>query len=163
MGPVDIQGHGLQQLRIAHLRQHGVGAGLQDIVGKVRFFLDQGVDLLFDGAPANKFVHHHVAMLTDAEGPVVAWFSTAGFHQRSKWITCEAAVRLRPVPPALRESTKNGGPSSCWNLSISARRFFTAVSAVQDKALLAEYAPRKAAIGSVISRNWGKHQHFFLA
>src|SRR5208282_4563534 len=30
----------------------------------------------------------------------VAWFSTAGFHQRSKCTTCEAAVRLRPEPPA---------------------------------------------------------------
>ena len=45
----------------------------------------------------------------------VAWFSTAGFHQRSKWITCEAAVRFRPVPPAFSERTKNGGPSSRWN------------------------------------------------
>ena len=26
----------------------------------------------------------------------VAWFSTAGFHQRSKWTTCDAAVRFRP-------------------------------------------------------------------
>src|SRR5262245_27059699 len=38
----------------------------------------------------------------------VAWFSTAGFHHRSKWMTCEAAVRLSPAPPALRDSTKNG-------------------------------------------------------
>ena len=45
----------------------------------------------------------------------VAWFSTAGFHQRSKWMTCEAAVRFRPVPPAFSERTKNGGPSSRWN------------------------------------------------
>ena len=42
----------------------------------------------------------------------VAWFSTAGFHQRSKWITCEAPVRLRPVPPALSDRIRNGGPSS---------------------------------------------------
>ena len=36
----------------------------------------------------------------------VAWFSTAGFHQRSKWKTWFAAVRFRPVPPALSDSTK---------------------------------------------------------
>src|ERR1039457_4935423 len=42
----------------------------------------------------------------------VAWFSTAGFHQRSKCTTCEAAVRLRPAPPALSERTKNPTASS---------------------------------------------------
>ena len=42
----------------------------------------------------------------------VAWFSTAGFHQRSKWMTCEAAVKLSPAPPALSESTKKGTSSS---------------------------------------------------
>src|SRR5215217_8294527 len=33
----------------------------------------------------------------------VAWSSTAGFHQRSKWNTWLARVRLRPVPPSFRE------------------------------------------------------------
>ena len=36
----------------------------------------------------------------------VAWFSTAGFHQRSKWKTWLAAVRFRPVPPALSDRMK---------------------------------------------------------
>ena len=49
----------------------------------------------------------------------VAWSSTAGFHQRSKWMTWLAAVRFRPVPPARSDSTKNGGPSSAWNSSTS--------------------------------------------
>ena len=36
----------------------------------------------------------------------VAWSSTAGFHQRSKWTTWLAAVRFSPVPPALSDSRK---------------------------------------------------------
>ena len=32
----------------------------------------------------------------------VAWFSTAGFHHRSRWITWLAAVRFSPVPPGLQ-------------------------------------------------------------
>src|SRR5262249_39168564 len=42
----------------------------------------------------------------------VAWFSTAGFHQRSKWMTCDAAVRFSPAPPARRDRTKQGIDSS---------------------------------------------------
>src|SRR5919198_1324961 len=57
----------------------------------------------------------------------VAWFSTAGFHQRSKWMTCAAAVKFRPVPPALRERMKNGGPSALWKCSTRALRFDTLV------------------------------------
>src|SRR5918995_1036358 len=43
-----------------------------------------------------------------------AWSSTAGFHQRSYSTTWLAAVRLRPVPPALSDSTSAPGPSPCW-------------------------------------------------
>ena len=63
----------------------------------------------------------------------VAWFSMAGFHQRSKWITCEAAVRFSPVPPAFSDSTKNGGPSSRWNWSTNSFRFFDARPPVQHQ------------------------------
>ena len=38
----------------------------------------------------------------------MAWSSTAGFHQRSTWMTWSARVRLSPVPPALSESRKTG-------------------------------------------------------
>ena len=55
----------------------------------------------------------------------VAWFSTAGFHQRSRWTTWLAAVSVSPVPPALSESSMTGGPSPAWNrATISSRRFF---------------------------------------
>ena len=48
----------------------------------------------------------------------VAWFSTAGFHQRSKWKTWLAKVRFNPVPPALRDRMKICGPSpSSWKRS----------------------------------------------
>ena len=45
----------------------------------------------------------------------VAWFSTAGFHHRSMCTTMFAAVRLRPVPPALSDNTIAGAPSGAWN------------------------------------------------
>ena len=40
----------------------------------------------------------------------MAWFSTAGFHHRSRWTTWLAAVRVSPVPPALSESSMIDGP-----------------------------------------------------
>src|SRR6266545_8348270 len=52
----------------------------------------------------------------------VAWFSTAGFHHRSRWITWLAAVRFSPVPPAFSDSRKIGGPSPDWNLVTSSSR-----------------------------------------
>ena len=63
----------------------------------------------------------------------VAWFSTAGFHQRSKCTTWEAAVRLSPAPPALSESTKNPTASSSWNRRTSSLRFFTSVCSVKNQ------------------------------
>ena len=52
----------------------------------------------------------------------VAWFSTAGFHQRSKWITCVARVRLRPNPPAFSERMNAFGSGSALNAAISSSR-----------------------------------------
>src|SRR6266508_1999403 len=52
----------------------------------------------------------------------VAWSSTAGFHQRSKWITWLAAVRFRPVPPAFSEMTNRAGSGSSWKRATSASR-----------------------------------------
>src|SRR5438876_6897460 len=42
----------------------------------------------------------------------VAWSSTAGFHQRSKWKTWFALVRFRPTPPARRERRNIDGSVS---------------------------------------------------
>jgi len=39
----------------------------------------------------------------------VAWFSTAGFHHRSKWNTWLAAVRFNPMPPVRSDRMKIGG------------------------------------------------------
>ena len=43
----------------------------------------------------------------------LAWFSTAGFHQGSKWITTSALVKLRPLPPAFKDikNTLTSSPS----------------------------------------------------
>ena len=70
----------------------------------------------------------------------VAWFSTAGFHQRSKWKTWLARVRFKPVPPALRERMKMEGvsPSSAWKRSTMRSRCFFGNSAVQEEDLPAE-------------------------
>src|SRR5215472_6931963 len=43
-----------------------------------------------------------------------AWSSTAGFHQGSSRNTWSAWVRFKPVPPARSETSRTGGPASCW-------------------------------------------------
>ena len=83
----------------------------------------------------------------------VAWFSTAGFHQRSKWITCAAAVRFNPVPPALSDNTKNGGPSARWNASTSPRRFPTGTCPCNTTPGRPKILVRYSASGPVVSRN----------
>jgi len=90
----------------------------------------------------------------------VAWFSTAGFHQRSKWTTCEAAVRLRPVPPALIDITKKGGPSSRWKSATKFLRFLTAVPPCRTRPSVPKTVARYSASGSVISRNCVKTRAF---
>src|ERR1700733_9971113 len=57
----------------------------------------------------------------------VAWSSTAGFHQRSTWMTWFAAVRLSPVPPAFSDSRNSMGSAASWNLATIASRCFFAV------------------------------------
>ena len=52
----------------------------------------------------------------------VAWFSTAGFHHGSKWITVSAWGRFRPTPPAFR-LIKNRGTWPLVNWSIRSSRF----------------------------------------
>ena len=71
--------------------------------------LDQRVDLLLDGAAADELVHEHVP----ASGRCETRDPSPGSRPRGSTSdrsgsTCDAAVRLRPVPPALSESTKNG-------------------------------------------------------
>ena len=62
----------------------------------------------------------------------VAWSSTAGFHQRSKWITWSARVRLRPVPPALSES-RNTGAAPSWKSRTICSRARDGGAAVQEQ------------------------------
>ena len=40
------------------------------------------------------------ALRWDIKVGTATWASTAGLYCRSKWITCVAAVRVRPTPPA---------------------------------------------------------------
>ena len=52
----------------------------------------------------------------------VAWFSTAGFHQRSKWMTCEAAVRFRPDAAGLQREHEEGRSRRSWKRATSSLR-----------------------------------------
>src|ERR1017187_4298555 len=90
----------------------------------------------------------------------VAWFSTAGFHQRSKCTTCDAAVRFSPAPPALSDSTKKRTASSSWNCRTRSLRFFTSVSPCSTRPGRSKTEPRNAASGAVTSRNWVKTSIF---
>src|SRR6478752_1276995 len=98
-----------------------------DQIGQRLLVLDHLVDLLLQGA-----VHTNLRTCTLRRCPMrnarsVAWFSTAGFHHRSRWMTWLAAVRLRPVPPAFNDSRKIGGPCSDWKRSTISSRCFLAV------------------------------------
>ena len=75
--------------------------------------LDHLVDLLLERADADELVDLDVACVWPIrKARSVAWFSTAGFHQRSKWKTWLAAVRFRPVPAGLdRQQEDAAGPS----------------------------------------------------
>src|SRR5580693_2289717 len=90
----------------------------------------------------------------------VAWFSTAGFHQRSKCTTCEAAVRVRPEPPAFSDNTKNGTLSSSWNVLTSVLRLPTAVSPLSARPGLPKTPVSSSTSGSTISLNWVKTSTF---
>src|SRR2546425_7994098 len=71
----------------------------------------------------------------------------------------EAAVRLRPVPPALSERTKKGA-SPVWKLSTSPARSRTLVSPCRTRPGAPKTCPRNAASGSVSSRNCVKTSTF---
>ena len=47
-----------------------------------------------------------------------AYYSTAGFHQGSISITCEAHVRLRATPPAFSDMRNSGTSGSLVNRAI---------------------------------------------
>ena len=73
--------------------------------------LDQAIDALLERSDADV----SLCTWTFCCWPIrkarsVAWSSTAGFHQRSKWKTWFAAVRLSPVPPAFSDSTNSARP-----------------------------------------------------
>src|SRR5579884_2533347 len=84
----------------------------------------------------------------------VAWSSTAGFHQRSKWNTWVAAVRLRPIPPARRERTKTCGPRPpSWKRRTMASRAERLVPPWRNRTSVCRTWPRWATRRSPISRN----------
>src|SRR6516165_3285378 len=112
------------QLAVGQLRQPALAVADHE-VGEGLLLLDHLVDLLLQGAGADELAHLHVALLPIRKARSVAWFSTAGFHHRSRWITWLAAVRFSPVPPARSDRRNSGGPSPDWNLvTRSSRRFF---------------------------------------
>ena len=92
----------------------------------------------------------------------VAWFSTAGFHQRSKCTTCDAAVRFRPEPPALSESTKNGTVSSSWKVRTRSLRLFTAVSPCSTSPGRPNTPPRNVGQRRGHLAELGEDQHLLL-
>ncbi len=86
----------------------------QQVIGQIAFAILQGEDFFFHCAFGQQLVHEDGFVLADAIGARRSlFFGTAGFHHGSKWMTVSAAVRLRPVPPALR-LMRNSGTSPFW-------------------------------------------------
>lgn len=83
---MQVEPHELQQRIIIHLgEQRFPGLTPADcLVGDLSFPRNHLVDAFLDRSPADELVDQHVLLLADAEARSVAWFSTAGFHQRSK-------------------------------------------------------------------------------
>ena len=92
----------------------------------------------------------------------VAWFSTAGFHQRSKCTTCEAAVRVSPAPPAFSDSTKNGTVSSSWKRRTSVLAVLHRGLAVQHQPGAAEDPAEECGQRRGHLAELGEHQHLLL-
>ena len=74
-----------------------------------------------------------------------AWSSTAGFHQRSKWITWFARTRLSPVPPACSDTRARRAPVPREKRSTISSRRVAGDAAVQHRHLEAELLARGAA------------------
>ena len=115
------------QFLVRHLGQRSLAAFRQHLVRQLGLLLDQGVDLFLDRPSADEFMNQHVALLADAEGAVGGLVLHSRIPPAVEVDHMEAAVRFKPVPPALSDSTKNGGPSSRWKASTSSCRCATAV------------------------------------
>ena len=77
----------------------------------------------------------------------VAWSSTAGFHGRSKWMTCPARVRFSPVPAARTDSDRSAWPAPAWKLRRSCSPVRDRHAAVEEVRLAMPRAVRWARIG----------------
>src|SRR5450432_3382747 len=67
---IQIERHEFQQFLILHLGQRHVGRGAEQIPGKLLLRLDQLIDLVLYGAPANEFMHKDILGLSDSESSI---------------------------------------------------------------------------------------------
>ena len=133
---------------------------VDDVAREARLVGDHRVDPLLDGPPADELVYQHVRLLADPERAVGRLVLDGGVPPAVEVDDLRAAVRFSPVPPALSESTKKGGPSSRWKFSTSSRRLATGVPPWRTRPGRPKTPSRNSASGSVISRNCVKTSAF---
>ena len=79
--------HHAQQILILHLGQVDLVSAGQQIVRQALLRLDQRIDLLLHCTRQTNLWTSTLFFWPIRKARSVAWFSTAGFHHRSKWTT----------------------------------------------------------------------------
>ena len=149
------QHHQVSQFIRAHFGQPASPS--HNRLGDPLFPLDHLVDAFFQRARVRNLCTWTLRVWPMRKARSVAWSSTAGFHQRSKWKTWLARVRFSPVPPALMERMKIGGAcSSSWKRLTIWSRNFTGVPPNRNCVAAPVDFGRKAANSAPISANWVK-------
>jgi len=82
--PCEYQAQRTQQLIVLHFRQQLLPTLVKQIASQPDFPSMSASIFSSNRPPAYELLDEHIALLPDAEGAVGSWFSTAGFHHRSK-------------------------------------------------------------------------------
>ena len=94
-----------------------LGFAGEDAFGEAGFLGLQLLDAFLDAAGADELVDEYGFVLADAVGAVGGLVLDRRVPPGVQVEDVSAAVRLRPVPPALREMRKLGGRPSAWKAS----------------------------------------------
>ena len=125
---MDVELDEIEYLLVAHLGEKHFGA-INDFTSEQRLFGEHRINFLLDGSTTYKLMYQDVSLLSNPERTISSLVFDGGDSTTAgqKWMTWEAATRLSPVPPALSDKTKNGGPSLRLKLSTRRCRCATAV------------------------------------
>src|SRR5215467_1545637 len=73
-----VESHKFKQFLVFHFGQHHLGTATEEVSGQLLLRLDHLIDLVFDRAAANEFVHQHILGLSNSERAI----GSLMFHSR---------------------------------------------------------------------------------